>query len=74
MFKSIKNKIKNSGVLGNKTYGKTWQEREGKDQVDWYTIMHNSHEIQHQDFFETIQPSQLILNTNQLPLMLNYSV
>lgn len=52
MFKSIKNKIKNSGVLGNKTYGKTWQERDGKDQVDWYTIMHDSHEIQHQDFIK----------------------
>ena len=59
MFKSIKNKIKNSGVLGNKTYGKTWQERNGQEQVDWYTIMHNSHEVQHQDFIKYFKSKNL---------------
>lgn len=50
MFKTIKNKIQNTGLLGNKTYGKTWQERDGMEQIEWYDKMHNSHEIQHQDF------------------------
>ena len=55
MFKTIKNKIQNTGLLGNKTYGKTWQERDGKEQIEWYDSMHNSHEIQHQDFINYLK-------------------
>ena len=55
MFKSIKNKIKNTGILGNSSYGKTWQEREGNKQNDWYDQMHESHKIQHQDFIQYLK-------------------
>ena len=55
MFKIIKNKIKNTGILGNSSYGKTWQERDGEDQSEWYNIMHDSHKIQHQDFIQYLK-------------------
>ena len=38
MFKTIKNKIKNTGVFGHSSYGKTWQNKEGNEQNDWYRI------------------------------------
>ena len=55
MFKIIKNKIKNTGIFGNSSYGKTWQEKEGGEQIDWYNRMHESHKIQHQDFVRYIK-------------------
>ena len=41
-FKRIKNKIKNSGIIGKEKYGKIWQEKFGDEQVQWYEKMHNS--------------------------------
>ena len=55
MFKIIKNKIKNTGIFGNSSYGKTWQERDGNEQTDWYDRMHESHKIQHQDFIQYLK-------------------
>jgi len=59
MFKSVKNKIMNTGVFGNKSYGRTWQEREGPEQSAWYDKMHNSHEIQHQDFINYLKSKKI---------------
>ena len=42
MFEKIKNKIKNSGIIGKEKYGKVWQEKFGDEQVQWYEEMHNS--------------------------------
>ena len=42
MFEKIKNKIKNSGIIGKEKYGKVWQEKFGDEQVQWYEGMHNS--------------------------------
>ena len=55
MFKSLKNKIMNTGVFGNKSYGKTWQEKDGEDQVKWYDKMHKSHQVQHEDFLKFLK-------------------
>ena len=55
MFKTIKNKIKNTGVFGHSSYGKTWQNKEGNEQNDWYDQMHESHKIQHQDFIQYLK-------------------
>ena len=55
MFKIIKNKIKNTGIFGHSSYGKTWQEKEGSEQNDWYNKMHQSHKIQHQDFIQYLK-------------------
>ena len=55
MFKIIKNKIKNTGVFGNSSYGKTWKEKDGNEQIDWYDKMHKSHKIQHEDFIQYIK-------------------
>ena len=55
MFKTIRNKIKNTGVFGHSSYGKTWQEKEGSEQNDWYNKMHQSHKIQHQDFIQYLK-------------------
>ncbi len=59
MFKSVKNKIMNTGVFGNKSYGRTWQERDGPEQSAWYDKMHNSHEIQHQDFINYLKSKKI---------------
>jgi SAM-dependent methyltransferase len=50
MFEKIKNKIKNSGVIGKAKYGKIWQEKFGDEQVQWYEEMHNSCLKMHDDF------------------------
>jgi SAM-dependent methyltransferase len=50
MFKKIKNKIKNSGVIGKEKYGKIWQEKFGDEQIQWYEKMHNSCLKMHDDF------------------------
>ena len=55
MFKIIRNKIKNTGIFGHSSYGKTWQEKEGGEQIDWYNRMHESHKIQHQDFIQYLK-------------------
>ena len=55
MFKIIRNKIKNTGVFGHSSYGKTWQKKEGNEQNDWYDQMHESHKIQHQDFIQYLK-------------------
>jgi SAM-dependent methyltransferase len=55
VFKIIRNKIKNTGIFGHSSYGKTWQEREGNKQNDWYDQMHESHKIQHQDFIQYLK-------------------
>ena len=55
MFKTIRNKIKNTGVFGHSSYGKTWQKKEGNEQNDWYDQMHESHKIQHQDFIQYLK-------------------
>jgi len=54
-LKTLKNKIKNTGIFGHFSYGKTWQEKEGDEQNDWYNIMHESHKIQHQDFIQYLK-------------------
>ena len=59
VFKSVKNKIMNTGVFGNKSYGKTWQEKDGTKQVAWYDKMHSSHEIQHQDFINYLKSKKI---------------
>ena len=48
MFKKIKNKIKNSGLVGKAKYGKIWQEKFGDEQ--WYDTMHDSCLQMHDDF------------------------
>ena len=55
MFKTIRNKIKNTGVFGHSSYGKTWQKKEGNEQYDWYEQMHENHKIQHQDFIQYLK-------------------
>ena len=50
MFKKIKNKIKNSGLVGKAKYGKIWQEKFGDEQVEWYDTMHDSCLQMHDDF------------------------
>jgi len=55
MFKTVRNKIKNTGVFGHSSYGKTWQKKEGNEQNDWYNQMHESHKIQHQDFIQYLK-------------------
>ena len=50
MFEKIKNKIKNSGVIGKEKYGKIWQEKFGDEQVQWYKKMHNSCLKMHDNF------------------------
>ena len=50
MFEKIKNKIKNSGIIGKEKYGKIWQEKFGDEQVQWYEKMHNSCLKMHDDF------------------------
>ena len=55
LFDSIKNRIKNSGVVGNKTYGKTWKEKDGEEQVLWYDSMHESLPILHKNFVDYLK-------------------
>ena len=55
MFKTVRNKIKNTGIFGHSSYGKTWQKKEGNEQNDWYDQMHESHKIQHQDFIQYLK-------------------
>ena len=55
MFKTVRNKIKNTGIFGHSSYGKTWQKKEGNEQNDWYNQMHESHKIQHQDFIQYLK-------------------
>jgi len=55
MLRTIKNKIMNTGIFGNKSYGKTWQEKDGDEQVKWYDKMHKSHEVQHEDFLKFLK-------------------
>ena len=50
VFKQIKDKIKNSGVGDKAEYGKTWQEKSGSEQIEWYEKMHNSCLKMHDDF------------------------
>ena len=50
MFEKIKNKIKNSGIIGRANYGKIWQEKFGDEQIQWYEGMHNSCLKMHDDF------------------------
>ena len=50
MFEKIKNKIKNSGIIGKEEYGNIWQEKFGDEQVQWYEKMHNSCLKMHDDF------------------------
>lgn len=50
MLLGIKNKIKNSGIFGKSSYGKTWNEKNGIKQQEWYSHMHECHSIQHEDF------------------------
>ena len=50
MFKKIKNKLKNSGIIGKAKYGKIWQEKFGDEQIQWYDNMHNSCLKMHDDF------------------------
>ncbi len=50
MFKKIKNKLKNSGIIGKAKYGKIWQEKFGDGQIQWYDNMHNSCLKMHDDF------------------------
>jgi len=50
MFEKIKNKIKNSGVIGKEKYGKIWQEKFGDEQIQWYKKMHNSCLKMHDNF------------------------
>ena len=50
MFKKIKNKIKNSGLVGKAKYGKIWQEKFGDEQIEWYDTMHDSCLQMHDDF------------------------
>ena len=52
MFEKIKNKIKNSGIIGKEKYGKVWQEKFGDEQVQWYEKMHNSCLKMHDDFYK----------------------
>ena len=35
-LKTLKNKIKNTGIFGHFSYVKIWQEKEGDEQNDWY--------------------------------------
>ncbi len=55
LFDSIKNKIKNSGIVGNDTYGKTWKEKDGSEQIKWYDSMHESLPILHEDFIDYLK-------------------
>ena len=50
MLGKIKNKIKNSGIIGKAKYGKIWQEKFGDEQIQWYKEMHNSCLKMHDDF------------------------
>ena len=50
MFESIKNKIKNFEPLTKNSYGRSWSEKSGNNQLDWYTKMHNSCLPMHEDF------------------------
>ena len=50
MFKKLKNKIKNSGIIGKEKYGKIWQEKFGEEQIQWYEKMHDSCLNMHDDF------------------------
>ena len=68
MFESIKNKIKNFEPLTKNSYGRSWNEKSGNNQLDWYTKMHNSClylypvlPIPILGLFQTIQLSILIL-------------
>jgi len=50
MFEKLKNKIKNSGIIGKEKYGKIWQKKFGYEQVQWYEKMHDSCLRMHDDF------------------------
>ena len=61
MFENIKDKIKNKGFFKEGTYGKTWQERSGEEQSNWYKRMHESCIPMHEDFIKFLEKNSVDL-------------
>ena len=51
MLEGIKNRIKNSGLLGKSEYGKTWQNRDD----EWYSKLFSATPILHENFIQFLK-------------------
>lgn len=51
----IKNKLSNFGFIKKSQYGKIWNEKNGDEQNEWYSRMHDSCQAQHNIFKSFLQ-------------------
>ena len=55
MFKKLKDRLYNFESLTKNRYGKSWNEKSGKEQVEWYDKMHNSCTPMHDNFISFLE-------------------